>query len=214
MTKNDQFIKQFLDIVNNGLPGEDAHSLLMPINRPFTSEALKNKAEYRQSAVSIILFEEDSTLKSILIERPEYAGLHSRQISFPGGKREPDDPNLEYTARRESYEEINLPMTEGKLVTKLSEIYIPVSKFLVQPYVFLIEKELPDLIPDQREVASIITYDLFTLTDANILKYMDMVFENGHKQKNIPYFEIEGHIVWGATAMMLAELKAIIDQIN
>lgn len=207
----DSFIAQ-LQIQLNHLPGEKAHATLMPLNRPFTSEALQRKPNYRSSAVALILFPENGEFKSILIQRPDYDGAHGGQISFPGGKMDDTDPHLEFTARREAFEEINLSIEAGFFLGKLSEIYIPPSNFLVEPNVFYLN-ELPELIGDVREVQSIITFNLFDLSHPNSFKVGDIQSINQLTRKNIPYFEIQGHKVWGATGMILAELKEIIERI-
>lgn len=203
------FKRLFQEQLTNSLPGEAAHSHLMPINRPFTSQSLKDKPIYRKSAVGLILFPEIQATKCVLIERPSYDGVHGGQISFPGGKMDPEDPHLEYTARRECFEEVNLPMGHGDILGSLSEVYIPVSKFLVQPFVFTLD-EKPALTPDQREVESIIEFNIFDLLDEQNLKTKDIQLSQGYTQKNVPYFDIDGHIVWGATAMMLSEFREIL----
>jgi hypothetical protein len=106
-------------------------------------------------------------------------------------------------------EEISLKTELMTTVGILTEVFIPISKFLVQPYVFFVEK-MPQLIPDQREVREIFTFDIHDLLKDNTLKSMDMRFDNDRIQKNVPYFSIEERVVWGATAMILSELKAII----
>lgn len=205
------FIAQ-LQIQLSHLPGEKAHAALMPINRPFTSDALKRKPNYRRSAVAIILFPENDKIKSILIQRPDYDGTHGGQISLPGGKMDDTDVDLEYTARREAFEEINLPIDAGIYLGKMSEIYIPPSNFLVEPNIFYVN-ELPELTGDIREVQSIITFNLFDILHPDSFKIGDINNINQLTRKNVPYFEIQGHKVWGATGMILAEMKEIISRI-
>lgn len=193
------------------LPGEKAHADLMPLNRPFTSDALKRNPNYRQSAVALIFYPENAVIKSILTQRPNYEGAHGGQISFPGGKRDDTDPNLEFTARREAFEEINLPIEAGIYLGKMSEIYIPPSNFLVEPHLFYVN-HLPPLIPDEREVASIIHFNIHDLLEPAILKSEDMKFGDGFTRKNVPYLDIQGNKVWGATGMILAELRQLISR--
>lgn len=204
----DSFITH-LRIHLNDLPGEKAHASLMPVNRPYTSEALKRKPNYRKSAVALILFPENEDIKSILIQRPDYNGTHGGQVSFPGGKMDDTDIDLEFTARREAFEEINLPLETGNFLGKMSEIYIPPSNFLVEPNVFYVSK-LPELTGDQREVQSIITFNIFDLIHPDSFKVGDIRNINHLTRKNIPFFEIQEHKVWGATGMILAEMKEII----
>ena len=207
----DIFVQKFKSAIESGLPGEKSHELLMPLNRPFTSSILKSEITYRDCAVGVILYPKSNSIYCILIKRQKYEGIHSAQISFPGGKKDEDDKDLEFTARRECSEEINFPIEKGNLIGRLSKVYIPISKFMVRPYIFMVDS-LPPLVPNPLEVESIITFDIFTLMNETIVKKTDMKFSNGMKRKNIPYFDIEGHIVWGATAMMLSELKTIINR--
>ncbi|MCR9173035.1 MAG: CoA pyrophosphatase [bacterium] len=205
-------ISALQDITINGLPGEQSHSELMPVNRPYSSQVRLNAQDFRQSAVAIVLYEEQNELMSLLIQRPFYKGVHSSQISFPGGKRDPEDPNIEFTARRECMEEVAIPMEELSLVGKLTDVYIPVSKFIVSPHLFSVDA-LPELIPDDREVDEIIPFKVSRLLEADSIQYTDIQFTNGFKQKNVPYFAIDDKIVWGATGMILSEFRTILKQL-
>lgn len=212
MTDASDFIHSIREVIQSELPGEQAHTPLMPVNRPYSSAAMKQAIDARKSAVAIVLFPRGTSVHSILIERPYYQGIHSKQISFPGGKMDPSDPNLEYTARRECFEEVCLPFDSSMNIGNLSKLYIPASNFIVKPFVFYVE-ELPELIPDHREVEQIITFDIFDLTKEEIIKKTDIRLQNGLIQRDVPYFDIQGHIVWGATGMMLSELREIIRRV-
>lgn len=198
----------FDQVAVNGLPGDKAHKDVLPVNRVLSSQLL-NLDDYRESAVGILLYEGERNLKSILIERPEYLGAHSSQIAFPGGKKDETDPDLEFTARRECFEEIAIQPAAPYLIGKLSLVHIPISKFTVHPFVFYLES-LPELIPDPREVANIMHFDVSDLVVENAIQYTDIRVSDQLVRKNIPYFSINGHVVWGATAMMLAELRYLL----
>ncbi|MDB0011659.1 CoA pyrophosphatase [Crocinitomicaceae bacterium] len=191
------------------LPGEIAHAEMAPVNRPLSSLAIQKAENIRESAVSIILSIINNDLRAILIQRPIYEGVHSGQIAFPGGKKDLTDPHLEYTARRESFEEVGIPMHQGELIGELTEVYIPVSNFLVKPFVYF-HDTLPLLVPQEREVAEIITFSITDLLNPNTVGQMEVKFPNGIIQKNIPCFHIENKRVWGATALILNELRYII----
>ena len=203
-----QFIRQLKEQISS-LPGEKAHAPLMPVNRPYTSESLQNIDDFRKSAVAIVLYPGENFVSSILIQRSSYEGVHSAQVSFPGGKMEPSDSNLVFTACRECAEEISLPLQESHLIGALSQVFIPVSNFLVQPYLFFVE-ELPQLIAEEREVAEIIHFDISILKQEDILQKGDVRIGESLRRKDVPYFLIEDYKVWGATAMMLSELKEIL----
>ncbi len=207
------FIRQLKKFNLTNLPGEEAHLSLMPLKRPLSSKVKIRSATYRESGVGILLYPKEDTIECILIERPAYDGTHGGQISFPGGKRDPGDIDLEYTARRECFEEVGLPTGHGERILALTEVFIPVSDFLVQPFIFFVD-DLPTLHPDEREVESIIAFDLFSLLDDDLLKRKSLKFKNGTTAKDIPYFDIHGHVVWGATGMILSEVKAILSQIG
>lgn len=212
MTDASDFIRSIREVIQTELPGERAHTPLMPVNRPYSSAAIKQAIDARKSAVAIVLFPKASSIHSILIERPYYQGIHSKQISFPGGKMDPEDLNLEYTARRECFEEVCLPINSSINIGNLSDVYIPVSNFVVKPFVFYVE-ELPELIPDHREVEQIITFDVLDLTKEEVVKKTDISLQSGLIHREVPYFDIHGHVVWGATGMMLSELREIIRRI-
>lgn len=206
------FRDRLQEYLKSELPGEKAHLKAMPVHRPLSSEAKRQAAkDYRASAVAILLYPAENSLKCVLIQRPEYDGVHGGQVSFPGGKMDPTDLDLEMTARRECFEEIGYPMNRGMLLGTLTEVFIPVSKFLVQPYV-LFEENLPPLINDQREVAEIISFDVHEFTQLQIER-TTIDLNRGVRLKDIPYFPIENRIVWGATAIMLAEFQEVLRRV-
>ncbi len=207
------FIEQLREKISEGLPGDAAHQHLIPAKRLSARNIKASQKEYRSSAVSILLFPKNNCICSLLIQRSTYNGSHSGQVSFPGGKKEDSDTDLEYTARRECFEEVHLPMNEGELIGELSDIYIPVSNFMVKPFVFYSQNE-PEFKPDEREVEHLIYFNLETLLNHNTQKVGSIEVMKGVRQKNVPYYEIENKIVWGATAMILSEFKEILKTID
>jgi 8-oxo-dGTP pyrophosphatase MutT (NUDIX family) len=191
------------------LPGEASHQKMSPLNRPITSEALKTLTDYRESAVAIVLFEANNCIECVLTQRPEYDGTHSGQVSFPGGKKEDTDEHLEATARRECKEEIGVQLTEEHLIGALSPVYIPVSRFLVLPYVYFLPS-VPIYTPDAHEVAEIFTFPLFDLKKEELIATMELKQPNGTVYRNVPYFNLNNKKVWGATALMLSEMKDLL----
>jgi 8-oxo-dGTP pyrophosphatase MutT (NUDIX family) len=204
-----KLINDLLSKFDSALPGERAHIEMAPINRSLSSFTLKNAIEPRESAVSIILYPKDYAIHSILIQRPVYNGTHSGQIAFPGGKKEETDIHLEFTARRECFEEIGLPIESGFLIKEMTKVFIPVSNFIVYPFVFFVDF-LPELIASEREVEDIIHYKIDHLLKDEHQSKMDILLPNNILQKNIPCFEIENKKIWGATALILNELKLIL----
>ncbi len=196
-------------ISSDGLPGESAHKHLIPGNRPSAKHIQQDgNIKAKRSAVLILLYPKAGEWHNVLIKRPVYPGTHSGQVSFPGGKVEKQDPTTSATALREANEEIGVEIQDITIIDELTDIYIPPSNFLVHPYLACIDYT-PDFIPDNHEVASIIEYEVMNLTDPNLLKKKDITFANGFTM-NTPYFDIHEHTVWGATGIMLSELKEIL----
>ena len=180
---------------------------------PYRNNKTPKHSNTKNSSVALHIMLIKGQIQLILIERSKYRGTHSQQIAFPGGKQDANDHNQEYTARRECFEEVGLPFGHGEHLSQLTEVFIPVSDFLVQPYIFYVE-ELPPLIPDDREVQSIISFDLLSLMDDSILRRKSLKLRSGIMIKDMPYFDIQGHVVWGATGMILSEMKEILMRIR
>jgi len=206
----DDLIKLIQNKLIFGLPGESAHQKLAPINRPISSLALKENTNYKESAVAVILHLINEKPHIILTERQVYKGAHSGQISFPGGKKENDDSNLKNTAIRETSEEIGILLHENHFITQLTQVYIPVSNFLIEPYLFILNNEISDFNLNEREVANLIHFPIEKLLDESIKSTMEIKLPNGLIQKNIPCFQYNKKNIWGATALILNELREII----
>ena len=201
-----QFHTQLAHIIANKLPGERAHIPLSPLHRPITSEVIQNLTEYKESAVAVVLFKDEQMYKCILIQRTEYDGKHSGQISFPGGKKDPVDNDLQETAKRECLEEIGVNLSSSEYLGKLSQVYIPVSGFLVEPHVFYYQEQ-PSFIHQEREVAHVFTISLDELLAEDVIGEMKVTTENKLVKMKVPCFTIRDKQIWGATALILNELR-------
>lgn len=193
------------------LPGMDAQFRMANIDRPILSiDEILNKNP-RFAAVQILMFPKEETLNFIMIERQDYDGTHSGQMAFPGGKKELDDKDLVHTAIRETFEEIGWNIEATQVLGGLSPVYIPVSHFLVYPYVsFVEEKQLFD--KDPREVKQIWEFPLYSiLNNSNKIKHS---FFYKNTDYTTPAYLIDHKIIWGASAMMLSELEEIINKIK
>jgi 8-oxo-dGTP pyrophosphatase MutT (NUDIX family) len=193
------------------LPGARVHDLMRatpvgPLRPDFT-----HKLPPRPGAVLIFLYEDDGHIRLPLIKRQEYLGAHSGQISLPGGKAEEGEDAVT-TALREGEEEIGLDRNEVQVIGKLSDFFVIPSNFLVTP-VIVTTPHVPKLNPDPREVARILTGDLFELTKDDAILNKE-ILAAGTFRMMAPHFEIEGEVVWGATAMILNELCHIVRDLD
>lgn len=189
------------------LPGIHAHREVMSYVRESAAEVRKSGKAARQSAVLLLLYPHLQQMHTSLIIRPEYEGVHGGQVALPGGAMEVEDVDLMATALRETEEEIGLPASQVEVIGALSEIYIPPSNFLVQPFVGLTPHR-PNFIPDPREVAGLLEVPVAKLLEEGAIRKRSVTLRNGVRAK-VDCFELGGRVVWGATAMMLAEFKGL-----
>ena len=159
----------------------------------------------KPAAVAVHLFAIQGQFQFILIERSKYEGQHSGQIALPGGKPEETDPDLLFTARRESCEEIGIDVVKGTFLRRLSTVYIPVSGFEVNPFVIFHDAP-PHLEQNFREVANIFLVPTTDLLNANNRQLQHIELPNGMILKDQPCFILKEKVVWGATAKILDEL--------
>jgi 8-oxo-dGTP pyrophosphatase MutT (NUDIX family) len=204
----EQFIGSLSNRLKKTLPGEEKQALMAPASRRKIADIPSENYNPRKSAVLILLFPLNNSMKTVLIQRPEYKGVHSGQVAFPGGKYEDGDKDLMATALRETAEEIGVKEDELKILGNLTELYISPSNFLVTPYIGFLNK-VPSFHPDPLEVQKIIVVDLDLLNDISIQGIKTIEHSNGYKIKT-PCYEVEGLIVWGATAMIISELNAVV----
>ncbi|KEO72520.1 NUDIX hydrolase [Anditalea andensis] len=204
-------IKRLERNLQQPLPGKEGQLIMAPRPLDHARFSYEKKDGARKGAVLILFYPREGGSAVPFIKRPVYTGAHSGQVSFPGGKWEESDPGLEYTAIRETEEEIGIDKSKIQVFGELSDLFIEPSNFLVSPYLGFME-EIPDFQPDPREVTRIIECDFSYLIDKNIRKRKMMEARNVPKM-DVPYFDIDQEIVWGATAMMLSELMTIWERI-
>lgn len=206
----DEFLISTSKIKKLPLPAEASQFKMSP---PFRLELLEKQKEAmknaKQSAVLALFYPNlERKTKLALILRKAYNGVHSAQISFPGGKVEDGDANLEFTAIRETHEEIGVLPEQVTIIKELTQVYIPPSNFAVQPYLGFSNKT-PSFILQEEEVDDLIEVSLTDfVNDANVVS--KTVSTSYSVDVEVPAFLLNGHVVWGATAMMLNEVKDLL----
>ena len=155
--------------------------------------------------------DEAEKTRFVLILRKTYQGVHSNQVGFPGGRVEEDDRDLEETALRETEEEVGIPQKDIRVIKKMTQIYIPPSNFWVQPYIGLMDKT-PVLVPQESEVEAVLEIALEDFLSDSCLTRQTLSTSYA-KNIEVPAFLLSGHVVWGATAMMLSEMKEVLKQV-
>ena len=191
------------------LPGLPAQLEMAPPARG--SGELKVPDDVRHSAVLAFLYPHQDAPHIALMKRADDGHVHSGQISFPGGKVEDTDRDYSHTALREAEEELGIPQAEVELLGRLTDMYIPVSNFLVVPYLGVMPHR-PDFVIDPKEVAQVVEVDLdmFWQEEVKAIRKIEQRTRWGHYETQSPSFKIREHIIWGATAMMLNELLLLV----
>jgi 8-oxo-dGTP pyrophosphatase MutT (NUDIX family) len=207
---NDQIINEIKIALNQPLPGNRAHQKMISYARPSAEIIRAMEVTPKESAVLILLYKLNDQLCFPLILRPEYDGVHSRQIGLPGGQKENQDKDLIATAIRETKEEIGADANQVTILGALSELYIPPSNFLVKPVVAFYDK-INEFYPDKTEVSRILTSSLNDLINLNIEK-REIFIRHQEQPSRVSCFIIDKEIVWGATAMILNELRTLITE--
>ena len=191
------------------LPGLESQLKMAPLNRKQDIMTLGKGMDATLSAVLFLFYPlENGHTATVFIQRPSYNGAHGGQISFPGGRLEPTDPGLDFTALRETHEEVGVPPHTVEILGKLSELFIPPSNFIVSPYVGITQKR-PRFIPDEKEVESILEIELSDFFQPAHCQTRELSLIGGYRLTT-PCFVINGRIIWGATAMMIREFLELV----
>jgi len=201
------FISYLGERLHQALPGLDAQLRLVPATRINELKEIKSPPNAKQSSVLVLFYPYQNDIGILLIKRAKDESVHSRQISFPGGKKEDTDTDLKETALRETFEEVGIAPEKVTIIGSLSKLYIPPSNFDVYPYIGYINYN-PELNTNS-EVEKVLKVKLSELTDPNLFIEKSVKGRDG-KQHEVPCYFIQNEIIWGATAMMLSELIAII----
>ena len=205
--KFSDFIESIPKIKKNPLPGEKAQLLLSPEARPRFHSAFK-KDSTREASVLLLMYNKNEETHIALILRSSYGGAHSGQVAMPGGKAEKEDLSQWETALRETEEEIGIPRKQIEFIKALTSVYIPTSDFRVYPFLAKTEK-IDKFKLQKNEVAAVIEMPVkqLLLPENNV----NLTIQISKNTSIIaPAFVYEDYKIWGATAMMLSELKQLL----
>lgn len=206
MSMDNNWVIQLMDELAKPLPGIEAQLRLSPPGRNIKSEKTG-----KESAVLIVLYISADKIRTVFIKRAEYYGIHSGQVGLPGGMYKHADKTLLNTALRETREETGITENQVRIIGSLTSLYIPISGITVYPYVGYCG-EKPVMTPDPAEVKYLIEVSVEELLDPANQKLK--IMQIGDSDIEIPYFDINGEHIWGATAMIMAEFLEVIKKIK
>jgi 8-oxo-dGTP pyrophosphatase MutT (NUDIX family) len=190
------------------LPGLASQLKMAGMKRFIRDGKLEAPSNVRKGGVLALFYPHEGKIFIVFMKRTEYPGVHSGQISFPGGGSEAEDADIIATALREAEEEIGVMRTTVEPIGMLTDLYIPPSNFLVTPVVGY-TAERPYFTADPEEVDQIIEIELSNLMDPSSRQEREISLFPAVKI-TVPCFYVSGHVIWGATAMMLSELIELI----
>jgi 8-oxo-dGTP pyrophosphatase MutT (NUDIX family) len=196
-------------LTNHPLPGQDAQYIMAGENIKHKKINLSALSNYKKSAVCLLFYPKAGEVCFVLIKRPATHQYHAGQIALPGGSCDGDE-TCEQTALRELFEETGVVINLQHVIGRLTPLYIPVSNFYIQPIVACINA-VPLFNPHTDEVVELIEYKLKDILDESIVAETTVNLMQGIKIK-APYFNVQGNVLWGATAMLLSEVKQLLIQ--
>jgi 8-oxo-dGTP pyrophosphatase MutT (NUDIX family) len=203
----DLTLEQVRNAVAGPRPGRSAQARMSPRPRPGDQTPPPPERPAKEAGAMILLYPKEEELFLVLTRRTETVALHKGQVSLPGGARERAE-KLEETARRETSEELGIdPERIEILGAPLTPLFIPVSGFWVTPFVGY-WGDSPQFVPEPEEVIELIHAPVRSLLDDSCVERE--MWEIRGEGVDVPFFRLNGHKVWGATAMMLSEFAAML----
>lgn len=211
LDEREYFADDLRALLSGPLPGREAQYKMASMRRLEELGVNPPPPDARVACVLNLLHWHQDHWRTVLIERTvNPRDRHSGQVSFPGGRYEEGDGELANVALREAHEEIGVLPAQVQMLGRLTELYIPVSNYVVHPFVGLLLEE-PAFMPQPGEVEHILTPALSVFTDSRNKKNKDISIAPGILIKDVPYFEVQNRVVWGATAMIMNEFLHLLE---
>lgn len=211
ITEHIQFIHHLRQSLKHPLPGPEAQYRMAHVARRGRQQV---PGTARKAAVLALLYPRENQWHIVLIERVTHQDdRHSGQISFPGGRHDATDPDLAATALREAEEEVGVNGHRIELIGSLTDLYIPVSNYLVHPYVGFTESS-PEFVPEKREVNDILEVPFSFFLKKDTVRTRHLTINPQITLRDVPYYHVFDKTIWGATAMMLSELTEVVERIQ
>ncbi|MEI6765246.1 MAG: CoA pyrophosphatase [Bacteroidota bacterium] len=192
------------------LPGKASHMKMVPEIR--FPEFDTPPVTPRNSSVLILLYPKGKHICIVVIQRPEYPGVHSGQVSFPGGKADERDSSIEATALREAQEEVDVNPDSVHVIGRLSPLFVSPSNFMIYPVVG-VTSSTPVFKGDEKEVAAIYNIRLNDIISGKCIQRKSIKLHRGIELVT-PFYDIQGLTIWGATAMILSEFSDVVKEFS
>ena len=207
----DSFLADIYKLKEKPLGGLESQFKMAPLLRKrFSFEDIALQKPKDSAVLALFYPGIDNMTNILLMLRASYNGVHSSQISFPGGKKDKKDFSLQDTALRETEEEIGIVKNDIVIFREMTKTYIPPSNFMVTPFLGLLNTT--PRFKTNEEVERLIEVNVKELLDENSLTSKNLT-TSYMKNVDVPCFKLNDYTVWGATAMMLSEIKDLLKSI-
>jgi 8-oxo-dGTP pyrophosphatase MutT (NUDIX family) len=160
------------------------------------------------AAVLVPLYRKENRYHVLLTKRSDQVEHHKGEISFPGGKMDPEDPDLEFCALRETAEEVGVAPDDVRILGELDDFYTVATNYRVAPFVGLIPYPYP-FRPSAREIAGLVTPPLDVFFDPS--RRSEQIWHFQGQAVNVVSYAWEGHTIWGATARILKHFAELVE---
>lgn len=160
-----------------------------------------------ESAVLVPFVRDPAGEWRLVVIRRTPGGMHSGQLAFPGGRIDPADESALHAALREAEEEIGLPRHRVRVLCELPRIETRTTGFAITPYLGLAERPAA-WTPAEAEVAEILEPKLAQLRAPEARRHANNLLPRGWEAVRLPYFDVHGHRLWGASERILHPLLA------